>query len=623
MTGFILIALGILCLAIIYFMTQSNEEKSKSKNATLDYKPIDEAIASMKQKKLEEDFKLFIETQNKKKQKEIVKQDADYCNILSTANKQDDVQPFYVYNHIQKKTNDYLVWHALGNGVNTLTSKEYLSQGIFSNEKIHKAEINETEVTVLKKNIDSGEIFIDFVKIDRVLDSYYDAFLSQVESVDYTARDISNIVKNHTKLRAILYKIDYCVILDRPWENGMPDLSLSFGEQYPILYPEIGSSIDSKKQDINMLLQDLRTRLAAYYLNLTCKNCEDLLERGEILAYSHRKVGWSNPEYNPFDDNFSIEIKTNFGYGASSYFYTLIKYKNINITPFSDWVLYGYARSYEIVTYTSKHPLCNESWLDTMEYVCNAYNLYLRDELSFIQKYIIEECERMVAGIESFLNGNQFQFLDWQRFRLAEEKEKTINENKETTDSKFHYLTWRRYLVNREFEGRSLIEFRASKISGALTFIEHILKLSNVIDVKNFVTRIENCCNTLNPILASELTSIASELETQNKIKNDLKPKFDKLLKRKTVFDIQVEKFSENLKQSGQYSAAFLVMDNIAKKFAEQNPTYAEFRKDFDRVYKEYHNLASKIQSLETIQSKIANYHRNINLYFKNQLQLN
>lgn len=47
MTGFILIALGILCLAIIYFLTKQNEEKSKIKNDLLDYKLIDEAIETL------------------------------------------------------------------------------------------------------------------------------------------------------------------------------------------------------------------------------------------------------------------------------------------------------------------------------------------------------------------------------------------------------------------------------------------------------------------------------------------------------------------------------------------------------------------------------------------------
>ena len=42
--------------------------------------------------------------------------------------------------------------------------------------------------------------------------------------------------------------------------------------------------------------------------------------------------------------NFSVEIKTNFGYGSVSYFYTKLKYKNIEITPFSEWVDYEFAR---------------------------------------------------------------------------------------------------------------------------------------------------------------------------------------------------------------------------------------------------------------------------------------
>ena len=56
-----------------------------------------------------------------------------------------------------------------------------------------------------------------------------------------------------------------------------------------------------------------------------------------ILSFSHRKDGWSNPVYQ-LTQNFSVEIKTNFGYGRKSYFYTKLNYKEIDITPVSEWI---------------------------------------------------------------------------------------------------------------------------------------------------------------------------------------------------------------------------------------------------------------------------------------------
>ena len=72
----------------------------------------------------------------------------------------------------------------------------------------------------------------------------------------------------------------------------------------------------------------------------TCKSDEN------IIIFSHRTSGWSNPVYQ-LTPNFSVEVLTNFGYGRSSYFYTRLKYKNIEITPFSDWINYRFVQKHQ------------------------------------------------------------------------------------------------------------------------------------------------------------------------------------------------------------------------------------------------------------------------------------
>ena len=94
-----------------------------------------------------------------------------------------------------------------------------------TNKSEYNFNINETEVGVLKKNPETGEIFIDFIKIDRVLNNDFDTVLLKVESSNYIAKDIAVFVKSHSKLHVLLSDFDYCRILGMPWENGLPDLS--------------------------------------------------------------------------------------------------------------------------------------------------------------------------------------------------------------------------------------------------------------------------------------------------------------------------------------------------------------------------------------------------------------
>jgi hypothetical protein len=87
-----------------------------------------------------------------------------------------------------------------------------------------------------------------------------------------------------------------------------------------------------------------------------------------------------------------------------------LKYKNIDITPFSEWVDYEFAQFSEIIRYSQSYILRNEYWLDAMEYSRDACNLSLVDEVKFVEKYVIDECEKMVRGLENILNKEYFMF---------------------------------------------------------------------------------------------------------------------------------------------------------------------------------------------------------------------
>ena len=138
-----------------------------------------------------------------------------------------------------------------------------------------------------------------------------------------------------------------------------------------------------------------------------------------ILVYSHRISGWSNPEYK-ITDNLRQQVKTNFGYGSVSYFYSLITFKNIQITPFSEWIDYRYSNFSEVIRYTRsfrsrvlvldrnnkpwyyKTKIDNSYWHNAIEFTKNAANLSLTNEEEFVEKYIISECENLVNGLEKF-----------------------------------------------------------------------------------------------------------------------------------------------------------------------------------------------------------------------------
>ena len=87
---------------------------------------------------------------------------------------------------------------------------------------------------------------------------------------------------------------------------------------------ELEKSNDNNKDDVAkeklafkyLVKNKLLLWSKAASINKTYRRC---YEDKTILIFSHRLRGWSNPVFQ-LTPNFSVEIKTNFGYGNSSYF---------------------------------------------------------------------------------------------------------------------------------------------------------------------------------------------------------------------------------------------------------------------------------------------------------------
>ena len=81
---------------------------------------------------------------------------------------------------------------------------------------------------------------------------------------------------------------------------------------------------------------------------------KQLLNSRNVIAFSHRYKGWSKPRFK-VNNNLSVEFKTNFGYGLSSYFYLLLIFKGVQIFPFMDWINYQFAQVSEMENYSKRY----------------------------------------------------------------------------------------------------------------------------------------------------------------------------------------------------------------------------------------------------------------------------
>ena len=107
---------------------------------------------------------------------------------------------------------------------------------IMMNNK-NEISINENVICVFKLAYKSNLLMFDFEPIERPLDDDFKKIVDLVKRSDIRAINIYHSINRNPKLRGLFEKFDYCKILDRPWQEHIPKISLtSFEKKYPILY---------------------------------------------------------------------------------------------------------------------------------------------------------------------------------------------------------------------------------------------------------------------------------------------------------------------------------------------------------------------------------------------------
>ena len=452
---------------------------------------------------------------------------------------------------------------------------------------MNPSQINEEVLCILKHVGNTNKVKVDYIEIEKDLEPAFNELLNLFERSSSTAKSIVQFVKNHGKLKVLFQSYEYCTHLNRPYQ-GLYSTTEVIEAVYSSNFEEIKDfekREEAKQQEKNKLLNECKQRLHANYLKKAYDKCN---QDKEILAYSHRRVGWSAPKYH-LNESFSIEFKTNFGYGSVSYFYTKIKYKGLDIVPFSDWVNYQISRIYEIVQYSSKHKLSNESWQEATEYVAEACNTSLTDEILFIQRYIVEQCDEMIRGLRNILTNNKFRLKG------------------------YSFVNQEKGYVDLELEGHNLTEFRGEKISGALELIPPIKQFIHIIEIEKYIKEIENCNIEVKPLLVEEQKNVKMILIKLNSEKNILESQYNKLKAKSKIFQNKKAILKNELyRKNGFHNEA-----KLDEEFNLQNPDFEKFKQEFSEIAKEYQKKLLDIARYEKTLENLIKYENEISKYFE------
>lgn len=457
-----------------------------------------------------------------------------------------------------------------------------------------KKEINKDYFLALKYNPNINKIEKREISTFDLFEDKMNNLLNFANDDQKDVVDMVNFIKdnrdsdNNNIFWGLQGEFKYCQFFNLPYQ-GMKGSVFYFLTNYKKKNQSILESMltsdDEKKNQIKDLKQEfflyVDLWIRAYYSKLMF---EKLLGENEFFVFSHREKGWSNPEF-ALTDNFKVEIKTNFGYGLSSYFYTILTYKNLKIVPFSDWIEYRYAHFHEIIRYTKKHALQNYEWENVINFSFNACNLSLENEILFVKTYIVDEIESLINGLISIFNKSSFFFK-------RDDGEK----------------------ISVDINGYYLISFRGEKIVGSLDFISTLLEFNDIIEVGSYIKKILRLNSKILPILKGNLPLLYEEIKNQES-------KLFVLDKPYENFKVQNKSLIKDFYNKRHYyvqsslSGLYQVIDSqekedreinkLEEEFLNSNSTYLELYKRINEFEETRKFLNDEVQSLKSIKGQM------------------
>ncbi len=158
--------------------------------------------------------------------------------------------------------------------------------------------------------------------------------------------------------------------------------------------------------------QCIVARIGQYYDAVLLERLYSQYEnRKDVIAYSHRRLGWTTFKMNLDEEaDLGIVLKSNFGFGNSSYFMSLLRYKGINAINAPFLIFYSGVRKAEFAGYTYSYRISEESFRPCFENAVELHDEYCKiGEGAFVDKYFrkalsdLSDLLSIVVQTETFL----------------------------------------------------------------------------------------------------------------------------------------------------------------------------------------------------------------------------
>ena len=309
-------------------------------------------------------------------------------------------------------------------------------------------------------------------------------------------------------------------------------------------------------------------------------------EHNEIKLYSRDVVGYSTYTHK-INDDITVGLRTNFGYGSAAYFNLAVKYKDIVILPYSYLVHYYYANMKSLMACTRAYRPLRESWEASIDFIADFVNQSIDNPKKFVSEYVIKEVEEMMKGLRAIMDN-------------PAEVQSRI---KDSTSSEIRLSVIRpfnkdEFVMMETMADELTTLFKAEKITGALLFVESLRQLQEVCgDMSALIDEILSMNKGVKPEISPVLKSVRLTIETLKREEMKLERQIKFKENRKLYFDKRKERL-----QAKMTFAEKIAHDKI---FREKNPLFVKLEEEINELNQKVYNLQDKIWKHERVEERL------------------
>ena len=346
--------------------------------------------------------------------------------------------------------------------------------------------------------------------------------------------------------------------------------------------------VEMKKQYLNNIL----SYIYSYDYNETLKT-NRIKESFKIFSSEiHGRFAYDTD----VNDDLKITTRTNFCYGNSSYFHIIVRYKDIELLPYSEWVKYYYAGYNSIMRFTRSYFCCRESWSHTMEFLVGYVNKAISDPDAFVKQEVMSEVKGLLSGLEEIFKMDDYKF-----------KQKLEVNHIVEDDLRYIGISSARHANDRVRENYKIkpsecaMIFRMEKVSGALYFLKSLRKLSEIYsEVKPIIGRIIELNNLIYPEIISAIPPVKEEITSLKRTLRPIEREYEYKDKRFDYLKSRLEKLIDKVE--------FSKRKEVEDKFKERNPQFEILEKEVQELWNKIYEYKDLINNREKILSRLESF---------------